>query len=56
VEFHLIVADDQAVEEESIDALGGAVGGVAWIEVGRVGFNEEDDVAGGAWGSGAGVG
>src|SRR6267143_1129333 len=41
VETHLIVALQQAAEEEPIDALGLRIGGKARVEVGGAGFDEE---------------
>ena len=41
VEIHLIVALQQAAEEESIDALGLRIGGKARVEIGGAGFDEE---------------
>jgi hypothetical protein len=38
------VALDQTVEEEAVDALGLRVGGVARVEVGGIGFDDEDEV------------
>ena len=42
-ETHLIVALQQAAEEESIDALGLRIDSEARVEVGGVGFNEEGE-------------
>jgi len=41
VKIHLIVALQQAAEEESIDALGLRIGGEARVEIGRAGFDEK---------------
>ena len=41
VEIHLIVALQQAAEEESVDLLRLRIGGKARVEVGGAGFNEE---------------
>src|SRR5258708_6281983 len=41
VEIHLIVALQQAAEQESIDALGLRIGGKARVEIGGAGFDEE---------------
>src|SRR6267378_892672 len=41
VEVHLIVALQQAAEEEPIDALGLRIGGEARVEIGRAGFDEK---------------
>jgi hypothetical protein len=35
------VAFEEAGEEQAVDVLGGGVGGVAGVEVGGVGFEEE---------------
>jgi hypothetical protein len=34
VEIHLVVALEQAAEEQAIDALGLRIGGKAWVEIG----------------------
>jgi predicted dehydrogenase len=54
VEIHFGVAFDEAVEEESGEALGLGVGAEAGIEVGGIGFNDEDERGGIRGGAGAG--
>jgi len=54
VEIHFGVAFDEAVEEQSGEALGLGVGAEAGIEVGGIGFDDEDDGGGVGWGAGAG--
>jgi len=46
VKIHLIVALQQAAEEESIDALGLRIGGKARVEIGGAGFDEEGERSG----------
>jgi len=41
---HIVIARDEAAEEEAVDALGLAVGGVARVEIDRAGFDHERDV------------
>ncbi|HKM82426.1 MAG TPA: hypothetical protein VJY15_15875 [Candidatus Acidoferrum sp.] len=55
MEIHFGVAFDKAVEEKSGKALGLGVGAEARIEVGRIGFDDEDD-GGGVGGCGVGAG
>jgi hypothetical protein len=43
VKIHLIVALQQAAEEESIDALGLRIRGKARVEIGGTGFDEEGE-------------
>ena len=43
VEIHLVVALQQAAEEESIDALGLRIGGEARVEIGGAGFDEKSE-------------
>jgi len=45
VKNHLGVTFDQAVEEEAVDALGLGVGSIAGIEIGGVGFDDEDEMS-----------
>ncbi len=54
VEIHFGVALDEAVEEESGEALGLGVGAEAGIEVGGIGFDDEDDGGRVGWRVGAG--
>jgi hypothetical protein len=53
VKVHLVVAANEAAEEEAIDALRIGVGGEAGIEVGGVGFEEEGEGVSAAWGGAA---
>jgi hypothetical protein len=46
VEVHLGVALEKAREEEAVEVGGLAVGGVARVEVGGVGFEEEGEGVG----------
>ena len=55
VEIHFGVAFDEAVEEESGEALGLRVGPEAGVEVGGIGFDDESQ-GGGIGGSGVGAG
>jgi hypothetical protein len=50
VEIHLGVAFNDTVEEEAVDTLGLGVGGVTRVEVGGVGFDDEDEVIWVVWG------
>ena len=43
VEIHLIVALEEAAEEQAVNALGLRIGGEARVEVGRAGFDEEGE-------------
>jgi hypothetical protein len=44
VEIHLRVACEQAAEDETVEALGLAVGGEARVEIDGIGFNQEGKV------------
>jgi aldehyde:ferredoxin oxidoreductase len=52
VEIHLIVALEQAAEEQTVDVLGLGVGGETRVEIGGIGFEEESE--GGRVGFGGG--
>ncbi len=56
VEIHLVVALEEAAEEQAVDVLRLRVSGETWIEVGGIGFEEEGEGGGicVAW-SGAGM-
>ncbi len=41
VEIHLVVAFEEAAEEQAVDVLGLRVGGEAGIEIRGIGFDEE---------------
>jgi hypothetical protein len=43
VEIHLIVAFEEAAEEQPIDVLGLRVGGEAGVEIGGIGFDDESE-------------
>ncbi len=43
VEIHLVVALEEAAEEQAVHALGLGVGGEARVEVGGAGFNQEGE-------------
>jgi hypothetical protein len=43
VEVHLLVAFEEAGEEQSIDVLGLRVGGVTRIQIRGIGFEEKGD-------------
>jgi len=44
VEIHLCVADEQAAEDEAVEALRLAVGGEARVEVDGIGFDQKGEV------------
>ena len=46
VEIHLIVALEEAAEEQAVNALRLGVGGEAGVEVGGAGFDEEGEGGG----------
>ena len=46
VEIHLIVALEEAAEEQAVNALGLRIGGEARVEVGGAGFDEEGEGGG----------
>ena len=41
VEIHLVVAFEEAAEEQAVNVLGLSVGSEAGVEIGGVGFNNE---------------
>src|SRR5277367_5725530 len=43
VEIHLGIAFYETVEDQPIDTLGFGIGGVARVEIRRIGFDDEDD-------------
>ncbi len=46
MEIHLIVALEEAAEEQAVNALGLRIGGKAGVQVGGTGFGEESEGGG----------